>query len=187
MSREAPVLNHLLLCVLPNGRRCGAAIDVDLLVQSILIPAFLQPVLPVCGLNVENGVSSASSLSRDHLTRGIGRGSALGKRALEEGPTSRRGAVLLGTTSLHDVNRGPETCPTGRLPGVCLSEGLDAAAKRQIDELVTARIRLRKGETLFRTGDHSRRSMRSAPDPARPCRCRSTDRIKSPATTCPAR
>jgi CRP/FNR family transcriptional regulator, anaerobic regulatory protein len=34
-----------------------------------------------------------------------------------------------------------------------LLEGLDAEAMRQIDELMTARIRLRKGETLFRTGD----------------------------------
>jgi CRP/FNR family transcriptional regulator len=34
-----------------------------------------------------------------------------------------------------------------------LLEGLDAEALRQIDELMTARIRLRKGETLFRSGD----------------------------------
>src|SRR5450755_67903 len=56
-------------------------------------------------------------------------------------------------TVLRDVNRGQVTCPTCKLQDFCLSEGLDAEAVRQIDEFVTARSRLRKGETLFRTGD----------------------------------
>ncbi len=54
---------------------------------------------------------------------------------------------------LHDVSRRQVTCPTCKLQDLCLSEGLDAESMRQIDELMTARIRLRKGETLFRTGD----------------------------------
>jgi CRP/FNR family transcriptional regulator len=62
-------------------------------------------------------------------------------------------AAVRPRTVLHDVNRGQVTCPTSKLEGFSLSEGLDAEAMRQIDELVSARIRLRKGETLFRTGD----------------------------------
>ena len=54
---------------------------------------------------------------------------------------------------LHDISRGQVSCPTCKLQDLCLSEGLDAESMRQIDELVTARIRLRKGETLFRPGD----------------------------------
>ena len=36
----------------------------------------------------------------------------------------------------------------------CLSEGLGAEAMRQIDQFVTSRNRLQKGETLFHIGDH---------------------------------
>lgn len=55
-------------------------------------------------------------------------------------------------TVLLDVKRVQVTCQTCKLQNLCLSEGLDAEAKSHIDELVTARIRLRKGDTLFRTG-----------------------------------
>jgi CRP/FNR family transcriptional regulator len=62
-------------------------------------------------------------------------------------------ATLRPRTVLHDVNRGQVTCPTCKLQDFSLSEGLDAESMRQIDELLTARIRLRRGETLFRPGD----------------------------------
>ena len=55
-------------------------------------------------------------------------------------------------TVLLDVKRVQVTCQTCKLQNLCLSEGLDAEATSHIDELVTARIRLRKGDTLFRTG-----------------------------------
>ena len=54
---------------------------------------------------------------------------------------------------LGDVNRFAVTCSTCKLKERCLAEGLDAEAMKRIDGLVTARIRLRKGETLFRAGD----------------------------------
>jgi CRP/FNR family transcriptional regulator, anaerobic regulatory protein len=54
---------------------------------------------------------------------------------------------------LRDVNRSQVTCPTCKLQDFCLSEGLDAEAMRQIDEFVTARSLLHKGETLFHAGD----------------------------------
>ena len=56
-------------------------------------------------------------------------------------------------TVLHDVKWGQASCPTCRLHDLCLAEGLDAECTLQFDALVTARIRLRKGDTLFRAGD----------------------------------
>jgi CRP/FNR family transcriptional regulator len=61
--------------------------------------------------------------------------------------------TLRPRTALHDVNRGQVKFPTCKPLALCLSEGLDTEATRQVDELMKARIRLRKGETLFRTGD----------------------------------
>lgn len=54
---------------------------------------------------------------------------------------------------LHDVKWGHAACPTCTLRDLCVAEGLDAQTLGQIDELVTARIRLRKGEAVFRAGD----------------------------------
>jgi CRP/FNR family transcriptional regulator len=59
----------------------------------------------------------------------------------------RPGTVLL------ELNRIRVACSTCTLRELCLSEGLDAEALSQIDDLVSARIRLRKGDTLFRAGD----------------------------------
>jgi CRP/FNR family transcriptional regulator len=73
--------------------------------------------------------------------------------AIQSGRTYRDFAAVRPNTVLHDINRAHVACPTCKLHDLCLSEGLDAECMRQIDELVTARIRLRKGETLFRTGD----------------------------------
>ena len=54
---------------------------------------------------------------------------------------------------VHDISRAHVTCPTCRLRDLCLTEGLDAEALRELEAVVTDGIRLRKGETLFRTGD----------------------------------
>ena len=53
---------------------------------------------------------------------------------------------------LREVSRRQTLCSSCKLHALCFSEGLDAEALRQIDELVTTRTWLRKGATLFRAG-----------------------------------
>jgi CRP/FNR family transcriptional regulator len=53
---------------------------------------------------------------------------------------------------LRDVSRRQTLCSSCKLRGLCFSEGLDAEALHQIDELVTTRTWLHKGATLFRAG-----------------------------------
>ena len=67
--------------------------------------------------------------------------------------THRDVATNRPRTVLQNVKWGQVTCPTCRLQDLCLAEGLDPGARLQFDELATARIRLRKGDTLFRNGD----------------------------------
>jgi CRP/FNR family transcriptional regulator, anaerobic regulatory protein len=55
--------------------------------------------------------------------------------------------------TLYDVNRGQAKYPTCKPQEHSLSAGLDAETMREVDDLVTARIRLRTGQTLFRDGD----------------------------------
>ena len=54
---------------------------------------------------------------------------------------------------LVELSRSRVKCSACTQRELCVSEGLDTEAMAHIDELVTARIRLRKGETLFRAGD----------------------------------
>ena len=54
---------------------------------------------------------------------------------------------------LFELNRNRAACSTCTLRELCLTEGLDAEAMSQIDELVSGRIRLHRGDTLFRAGD----------------------------------
>ena len=54
---------------------------------------------------------------------------------------------------LRDVSRGHLTWSAGKVLELCLAEGLDPEAMRQFDALMTGRIRLRKGDALFRSGD----------------------------------
>jgi len=53
---------------------------------------------------------------------------------------------------LRDINRRQTLCSTCKLRDLCLSEGLDIETMRQIDALVTTRLSLRKGTTLYRVG-----------------------------------
>jgi CRP/FNR family transcriptional regulator, anaerobic regulatory protein len=62
-------------------------------------------------------------------------------------------APVRARTVLHEVTRRPVAWPACKLPEFCLAEGLDAQTLRQIEALMNSRIRLRKGETLFRAGD----------------------------------
>jgi len=53
---------------------------------------------------------------------------------------------------LRDVSRSQALCSACQVRDKCLSEGLDAATAKRVDELVTTRLRLRKGDTLYRAG-----------------------------------
>jgi CRP/FNR family transcriptional regulator len=53
---------------------------------------------------------------------------------------------------LRDVNRNQALCSNCSVRDQCLSEGLDPIMARRVDELVSTRIRLSKGDTLYRTG-----------------------------------
>ncbi len=53
---------------------------------------------------------------------------------------------------LRDVSRSPALCSACQVRDKCLYDGLDAPTSKRVDELVTARIRLRKGDTLYRAG-----------------------------------
>ena len=58
----------------------------------------------------------------------------------------RAGAVL------RDVSRAQALCSACNVRDKCLSADLDTDTTRQVEDLVTTRIRLRKGETLYRAG-----------------------------------
>jgi len=53
---------------------------------------------------------------------------------------------------LRDVSRSHTLCSACGVRDKCLSADLDAATAKKVDELVTTRIRLRKGDTLYRAG-----------------------------------
>ena len=58
-----------------------------------------------------------------------------------------------GGSVLLELNRKRALCSAYTLRDLCLSEGLDPEALSQVDQLVAGRIRLRKGDTLFRAGE----------------------------------
>jgi CRP/FNR family transcriptional regulator len=55
--------------------------------------------------------------------------------------------------ALYDVNQGQAECPARKSQDHSLSEGLDQEAMRQFEDLITERVRLRTGQTLFRSGE----------------------------------
>ena len=59
--------------------------------------------------------------------------------------------------ALRDVSQAIAPAPAPRTAcrpkDLSLLEGLDTETTRQVEELATARIRLKSGQTLFRTGD----------------------------------
>ena len=53
---------------------------------------------------------------------------------------------------LRDVSRSQALCSACNHRDKCLTDDTDSSGAKQIDELVTMRIRLRKGDTLYRAG-----------------------------------
>jgi len=72
--------------------------------------------------------------------------------ALQVGIPLRTTAMPRARATLRDVSRAQTQCSACNLLDKCLSADLDADTKRQLDDLVTTRVRLRKGETLYRAG-----------------------------------
>jgi CRP/FNR family transcriptional regulator len=68
-------------------------------------------------------------------------------RTLRDATPPRPHAVLF------ELKRNLAACSTCALRELCLVEGLDVEAMAHVDELVSGRIRLHKGDTLFRAGD----------------------------------
>jgi CRP/FNR family transcriptional regulator len=54
---------------------------------------------------------------------------------------------------LRDVSSPRTSCTSCNLLGSCVSAGYEPEHKRAIEELVAKRVRLRKGDTLFRPGE----------------------------------
>ena len=55
--------------------------------------------------------------------------------------------------TLRDVSSTKALCSTCGVQNICLPLGLDAQAMRMFDQLISTRIRLRKGDKLFGAGD----------------------------------
>ncbi len=53
---------------------------------------------------------------------------------------------------LRDVSRSPSACPTRKLREVGCLVGLDGDELSHLEEIVTARMRVNRGETLYRSG-----------------------------------
>jgi CRP/FNR family transcriptional regulator, anaerobic regulatory protein len=77
-----------------------------------------------------------------------------------EGAAAVKSAIQLKSVTvrparpvLRDVSCTKTLCSMCGLQHLCLPLGLDAQAMRTFDQLVTTRIRLHKGDTLFRPGD----------------------------------
>jgi CRP/FNR family transcriptional regulator, anaerobic regulatory protein len=66
--------------------------------------------------------------------------------------TLRPSATRRTRVVLRDVNRDLALCSNCSVRDQCLSEGLDPIMARRVDDLVSTRIRLSKGDTLYRTG-----------------------------------
>jgi len=72
-------------------------------------------------------------------------------------PSARRlfrpAEIQAGGQVLLELSRNRMLCSGCTLRDLCLSEGLDAEALAQVDHMIAGRMRLRKGDTLFRAGE----------------------------------
>ncbi len=64
----------------------------------------------------------------------------------------RNAATPRARAMLRDVSRGQMVCSSCNVKDKCLVADLDADTMRQLEALVKTRIRLRKGDTLYRAG-----------------------------------
>jgi CRP/FNR family transcriptional regulator, anaerobic regulatory protein len=69
---------------------------------------------------------------------------------VKPGPASSCSATLAPVISIRDLKVHCSACSLREL---CLPMGLDAEDLKQIDSLAGSRIKLKKGETLYRTGE----------------------------------
>ena len=76
---------------------------------------------------------------------------ALAARRIEMSPQTT--AAVIGRAVLKDISRQLPSCSTCKQSTMCLSAGLAPPSMQLLDELVKTRIRLRKGDTLYRAGD----------------------------------
>jgi len=72
--------------------------------------------------------------------------------ALQVAIPPRNTTMPRARATLRDVSRAPTLSSACTILDKCLSADLDTETIRQLDDLVTTRIRLRKGETLYRAG-----------------------------------
>jgi CRP/FNR family transcriptional regulator, anaerobic regulatory protein len=71
-------------------------------------------------------------------------------RRIELSPPAN--AAVIGPTVPKEVSRRLPSCSTCTLSSACLSAGVAARSMKQLDDLVKTRIRLPKGDTLYRAG-----------------------------------
>jgi CRP/FNR family transcriptional regulator, anaerobic regulatory protein len=64
----------------------------------------------------------------------------------------RANTVSRSRAVLRDVSRSQAACSACNYRDKCLAGGLDASSAKRVDEMVTTRLRLRKGDTLYRAG-----------------------------------
>jgi CRP/FNR family transcriptional regulator len=67
-------------------------------------------------------------------------------------PPRNIAAVSPARSALRDVSRSQTSCSSCNAKNKCLPADLDADAMRELEAVAKARIRLRKGETLYRAG-----------------------------------
>jgi CRP/FNR family transcriptional regulator, anaerobic regulatory protein len=74
--------------------------------------------------------------------------------AVPQIPRSHRAIPISATRAVvHDIKQAQVKCATCKLQNQCLPEGLSAEGLQDVNALMSSRMRLRKGDTLFRAGD----------------------------------
>jgi CRP/FNR family transcriptional regulator len=72
--------------------------------------------------------------------------------AIQFAPPSRNANIARAQPVLRDVSRNGTHCSDCKQQNICLWSDLGAETMREVDRLVTTRVRFRKGETLYRAG-----------------------------------